>query len=688
MKIYFIAFITLFVGICPICQAQNSIIPEEVKDNVKSRVDNGEITGIVIGLITPQGTDYFSYGVKSLPTKEAVNKNTIFEIGSISKTFTGVLLADMVVKGELNLMDPLQNLLPEGVTAPTRNGETIKLFHLSNHTSSLPREAGNMTRPFTSNPYADYTKEKMYEALHNYELTHDIGTHFNYSNFATGLLGEVLASKRKMTYEELMVDIIAQPLGMDNTRVVFTPEMKTNLAMGHSHGEEVSNWDLPVLAGAGGIRSTAVDMVKYLSANMGIAKSSFYPAMQLSHQNTGIEYNDRIIGLGWQTGEHDGVEIIGHTGGTGGYRAYVGFIKGGDRGVVVLTNTAADIDDIGEYLLQLSTELHKPNIHNRLRSIFVNESIEKATKTYWELKETQADKYHFSEGELIMLGYEFYREDRMEKAIALFKLNIQAYPNFHGSYDSYGDALLKGGDKEGAIENYIKSVELHPGNIRVIDALKELGVETDKLIPEISVDNALLESYEGKYELAPGINITISAHDGQLKAQVTGNRELPIFPKSNNVFYYQVEQAQLTFNENKNGVVESMTLLQPAQERILKKLVGYPDKFDLTAHFDPTLPFKLIDQQHPSGVLIETEIQMNDSKHAQLLSWLKSNNHDWQKSTHNTHAGLIIVRQGDFHILFYRDNDMIVVGYNDDENVGHQYIKYIDSNVLRFLVED
>lgn len=540
MKIYFLAFITLFVGISSICQAQDSIIPEAVKDNIKSRVDNGEITGIVIGVITPQGISYFSYGVKSLKNKEVVDENTVFEIGSISKTFTGILLADMVVNGDLNLDDPLQKLLPEGITAPTRNGESIKLFHLSNHTSSLPREAGNMTRPFTSNPYADYTEKKLYDALNNYELTHDIGTHYNYSNYATGLLGQVLASKRKMTYEELMVDIIAKPLGMENTRVVFTPQMKKNLATGHSHGVEVSNWDLPALAGAGGIRSTAVDMLKYLSANMGIEKSSLYPAMQLAHKNSGKEDTHPIVGLGWHTMEYDGMEIIEHNGGTGGYRAFSGFIKGGDKGVVVLSNSDAPIDDIGIHLLQPTVALDKAHISEKLRSVFENERIETATNTYWELKKTQADKYNFGENELNNLGYSFLVEDKVEKAIAVFKLNTQAFPNAYNVFDSYGEALLKSGDKEGAIENYCKSVELHPGNEGGIKVLKELGVETDKLIPEISIDESVLKNYVGKYKLARGGIITISKHGSQLNAQVAGNREIPIFPKSENVFYETV----------------------------------------------------------------------------------------------------------------------------------------------------
>jgi CubicO group peptidase (beta-lactamase class C family) len=421
MKIYILAFITLFVGTSTFCLAQDTTISKEVKDNIKSRVDNAINTGIVVGVISSNGITYYSYGVKSLETNDIVDENSVFEIGSISKTFTGILLADMVIKGDLNLDDELQDLLPEGIAAPTRNGESIKLFHLSNHTSSLPRLPDNMSPANPANPFADYSEKQLYDFLNGYELTRDIGSKYEYSNYAAGLLGHVLASKRKLTYEELMVEVIAKPLGMENTRVVFTSKMKKNLALGHSDGIEVENWDLPTVAGAGAIRSTAVDMLKYLAANMGLEKSSLYPAMQLAHKKSGSEDSKPIVGLGWHTLEQDGEEIIWHNGGTGGYRTFTGFIKGGDKGVVVLTNSNAGVDDIGIHLLQPTAALNnpKPSIAAKLKSILEGEDIETATKTYWELKKNQPDKYNFGENELNNLGYTFLGKEEIGKAIAV-----------------------------------------------------------------------------------------------------------------------------------------------------------------------------------------------------------------------------------------------------------------------------
>lgn len=477
---YIVAFLVFLFG----CQTQNTFIPEEVKENIKSRVENDINTGIVVGVVTSKGTTFYSYGVKSLITNEPVDENSVFEMGSITKTFTGILLADMVIKGDLNLDDPLQNLLPNNITAPTRNGESIKLFQLSNHTSSLPRLPDNISPANPANPYADYTEKQLYDFLNGYELTRDIGSIFEYSNYAAGLLGHVLATKRQMTYEELMLEVIAKPLGMENTRIVLTPQMRKYLAMGHSNGLEVENWDLPVLAGAGAIRSTAIDMLKYLAANMGLGKISLYPAMQLSHKETAREDSVQVVGLGWFTLTANDKEIIWHNGGTGGYGTFAGFIKGGNKGVVVFSNTDIGVNDIGFHLLNPEMELKnpKPDIGIKLRKIIESEGIETATEAYWEFKKNQADGYDFGENHLNVLGYSYLHNNEVEKALSVFKINVDAFPDSWNVYDSYGEALMKNNENEKAIANYKKSVELNPDNTNGIEMLKKLGIDTDSLV--------------------------------------------------------------------------------------------------------------------------------------------------------------------------------------------------------------
>ncbi len=570
-----LAFLLFLVIILPTGNSQEtSPITEETKKVIKSRVDDGINAGIVVGVIDAEGTHFFSYGVKSYKSKEPVDEHSIFEIGSISKTFTGVLLADMVVKGEVKLDDPLQKYLPEGITAPARNGKFIKLVELSNHTSSLPRLPTNFNPANPSNPYVDYSAKQMYDFLNSYELTRDIGSEYEYSNYAVGLLGQVLAEKNEMTYEDLLIGVIADPLELKNTRVVFTPEMKKNLAIGHSGGMEVENWDLISLAGAGAIRSNAVDMLKYLAANLGMEKSDLFPAMQMTHKNTRAKGSEPMVGLGWHIRGLGEKEVIAHSGGTGGYRTFAAFIKGGKKGVVVLSNSDVGVDDIGIHLLNPESPLRdiKPSISGKLRDVMDSEGIEAGIKAYWQLKKEQGDKFDFGENELNNLGYYYLGKEEIEKAIAVFKINVEAYPEAFNTYDSLGEAFMIKGENEKAITNYKKSVELNPGNQGGIEMLKKLGVEAESMVEDVKVDEEVLESYVGKYELMPGFVLTVTREGNQLNVQATGQGMFPVFPKSDNVFYYKIVAAQLTFNKNEKGEVESVTLNQNGQQITGKKL--------------------------------------------------------------------------------------------------------------------
>lgn len=449
-------FIVSLIALTNSCTSVDQNIPDKVKENIIARVNNEVNTGIVVGVITSRGTSFFSYGVKSLETNEPVDEHTVFEIGSITKTFTCILLASEVVNGELNLDDPIQNLLPEGVTAPTRNGESIKLVHLANHTSALPRVPNNFVRTNRENPYADLTEQQVYEFVNNCELPYDIGTKFLYSNLGMGLLGNILAAKNNTTYEELMLRKIVEPIGLEDTRITLTPDMGKRFAKGHNTGVEVDYYTLPAIAGAGAIRSTAVDMLKYLAANMGIKKTDLYPAMELSHKSTGIKEGEMTAGLGWITSMVEGEEIIWHDGGTGGFMSFIGFTKDRKKGVVVLTNSNGFPDDIGFHVLNPKSELKNPipSIATKLNKLIEKEGISAAVKSFEDLKSDSADKYDFSSTELINLGYKLLLKDKIEEALEIFKINVESYPDDWNANDSYAEALLKNNEKEQSIKYY------------------------------------------------------------------------------------------------------------------------------------------------------------------------------------------------------------------------------------------
>ncbi len=342
--------------------AQSATADEEIKSILQDRIDRvKKSVGIVVGVIDENGARIISYGKPGQQSTQALNGDSVFEIGSATKVFTAILLADMVERGEVSLDDPISKYLPKSVKTPTRDGMEITLRQLSDQTSGLPRMPSNLTPKDNQNPYADYSVEQMYEFLSGYTLTRDIGAKYEYSNLGVGLLGHILSLRAGTDYETLVRTRICQPLKMDSTRIKLTPEMQVRLATGHSASlKPVSNWDLPTLAGAGALRSTANDMLKFLAANLGTSKSPLLVAMQKTHQtqhDTGIP--DLEIGLGWHILKKFNTEIVWHNGGTGGYHSFIGFDQKKRKGVVVLSNSANDIDDIGRHILESQYPLAK-----------------------------------------------------------------------------------------------------------------------------------------------------------------------------------------------------------------------------------------------------------------------------------------------------------------------------------------
>ena len=282
-----------------------------------------------------------------------LDANTVFEIGSITKVFTGALLADMVSRGEVKLDDPVSKYLPATVRVPARNGKQITLLDLATQSSGLPRLPTNFRPADQRNPYADYSVAQLYQFLSSYTLTRDIGEKYEYSNLGVGLLGHVLSLRAAKPYGQLLKERILDPLGMNDTRIDLTPSMKSRVAQGfNAAGTPMSLWDLPTLAGAGALRSTANDMLKFLAANLD--SSSAPLGKVLTRARTSIRVADRPgnrIGLGWHVVDVFGSTQTWHNGGTGGFRTFIGLDQAKHHGVVVLSNSTINPDDIAFHLL-------------------------------------------------------------------------------------------------------------------------------------------------------------------------------------------------------------------------------------------------------------------------------------------------------------------------------------------------
>jgi len=309
--------------------------------------------GIVVGLLDANG--------KRRIVAAGVDAGAVFEIGSITKVFTASVLSDMVARGEVKLDDPVANYLPRAVHMPVR-GRPISLLDLATQVSGLPRLPDNLAPRDPSNPYADYSVRQLYEFLSRYQLPRDPGASYEYSNLGMGLLGHALALRARMSYEQLVARRLLTPLGMRETAITLTPPLRARLAPGHDEAGNVApNWDLPTLAGAGALRSTASDMLAFLAANVDTSATPVGRALRQTHDPRQATDNPNLkVGLAWHILSRPSGNIVWHNGGTGGYRTFIGFDPVRRIGVVVLSNFNRSVDDLGYHLLDESFPLEPP----------------------------------------------------------------------------------------------------------------------------------------------------------------------------------------------------------------------------------------------------------------------------------------------------------------------------------------
>lgn len=359
LKVIFLSLVAaaLLLSACG-AERQPSRLPDpnDVKALLVQLVDvEKRAPGIVVGMIAadPQERWVVGYGRLSATDQRVPDGDTVFELASIGKVFTGMLLAQAVVNGEVKLDDPISMYLPEGVTAPEYEGRSITLLDLATHYSGLPW--GDI-KPMD----ASYTLDQMYGFLSEYRLTRAPGSQIEYSTFGFGLLGNLLVRRAGVAdYEALLVDRITGPLGMDSTHIGLTPEMASRLAPPHAnYSDPAPRLDAPTIAGAGGgLMTTANDMLKFLAANMGLTGPELQPAIRLANTPQRPDGRGGYYGLGWGVSK-SGKGGHGHIGGNPGYSTYLLFDTERRIGLVVLSNSASNIDDV--IGLQLLRGLPKP----------------------------------------------------------------------------------------------------------------------------------------------------------------------------------------------------------------------------------------------------------------------------------------------------------------------------------------
>jgi CubicO group peptidase (beta-lactamase class C family) len=300
------------------------------------------------------------FGITNEKDPREPDERTFFEIGSVTKVFTGIALARLVEDGKISLEDSIAPALPEGITCPIRAGKPITFLELVTHTSGLPRLPENMKPANPANPYAGFTNADLFESLAKVRL----GEGYAYSNYGFGLLGQLLSLKAGKPYAALVADSVTRPLVMNETSCSLSPLQKLRLASGHNRkGQVVPNWDMDAMAPAGALRSNARDMLRFVEANLNPSATPIGPALELAQEIHFDSFGEHV-GLGWQVRRTvQGPVFIWHNGGTGGYASFVGFDREHQTGVIVLSSTGDAMvgdfstDAIGMHLLELAPKI-------------------------------------------------------------------------------------------------------------------------------------------------------------------------------------------------------------------------------------------------------------------------------------------------------------------------------------------
>jgi D-alanyl-D-alanine-carboxypeptidase/D-alanyl-D-alanine-endopeptidase len=504
--------------------------------------------GIVVGVLEASGRRVVSAGSRSRGDTRPLDGDTLFEIGSITKVFTSLLLAEAVGRGEVTLADPVAKLLPASVRVPSRAGREITLMDLATHTSSLPRLPDNFAPKDQNNPYADYSVEQLYAFLSTAQLTRDVGSAYAYSNLGAGLLGHALALRAGQSYERLVSARVTGPLGMPSTRIELTPELKERLAPGHTETLEVAaNWDIPTLAGAGALRSSTHDLLTFLAAASGSTPTPLAAAFALcTSPQRPTDMPDTQIGLGWHISRAHGKTITWHNGGTGGYRTFIGFDPERRAGVAVLSNvsTRGGPDDIGLHLLDPERPLAKPEPLAAPRQAIALDA---------RVLERYVGRYSMPSSAVLSVtrdGEQLYAQLSGQDRHPIFP---QAEAEFF--YKVVDAQLSFESDAGGSVV----AVTLHQGGR---DQRAPRAADRKR----VALSPASFDRYAGTYELAPGKTLSISREGERFFAQLTGQRRFEIFAAGERDFFLDDVDAQLTFETDAKGKAVAVTLHQAGRD--------------------------------------------------------------------------------------------------------------------------
>ena len=550
MKKTFLTVVILFSFV--VAKAQNKAA--ELDKLMTQAHANGVFNGSV--LVAENGKVIYrkAFGYANKETKQLLKPEFCFDLASVSKQFTAMGIMILKERNKLSYDDKITKYFPEFPAY----GKDITVRNLLNNTSGMP-----LYQPFAT--HDNLTNAEILKIIEQREaLDANIGEQYFYNNAGYVMLGLIIEKVSNMSLAEFLKENIFKPLKMKNTLVGDTPKIDLkNRALGYSVIGELDDYTVSH-TGSTSMFSNVDDLFLWdqaLYTEKLVSKKTIEEAFTPAVLNNGSLSN---YGFGWFLNPEK--KSVNHSGSDFGYRTFIMRDLDKKNTYIWLTNTGnaipKDVMNVAIENILASKPYETPKItvisefQKALEVNSVDDAIAKTTKSI----QSNPNLFVMDDAAINELGYKYLNDKKLAEAFSIFKFNVALNPNSSNVYDSLGEIYLLQKDTVNAIENYKKSVALNPDNTNAIKVLKKLGIETTDMITEVKVAPEVLKTYLGKYQLNENYSFTVTEDKGLLYIQGTGERITTVYPMAQNRFYSKIITAQFTFNSDKNGHIDSLTL--------------------------------------------------------------------------------------------------------------------------------
>ena len=545
---------------------------KKIDDLLNQYHEYGQLNAAV--LVADKGKVIYEkgFGMANMEWKIPNQPDTKFRIGSITKQFTAAIILQMVDEGKIKLDGKLSDYLPD---YRKDTGGRVTIHQLLNHTSGIPSYTGNpeFFPKLSRNPL---TVPEFVKTLASGDLEFEPGSKFAYNNSGYTLLGAIIEKISGKSYEAVLTERILKPLGMTNTGYDHHATLLEKRASGYQKTPagfvNAPYLDMSLPYAAGSIYSTVGDLYKW--------EQALHEGSIISAESRKLMFTPGLADYGYGVGifvrplatSDQKIKLISHSGGINGFNSVMTRAVDSGRTVIILDNVGFGqhhgklSNSIFAILAGLQPELPKRSVVDALYKTAVDKDVATAIAEYRKLKASGAASYDFSEGELNTLGYQLMNLKRVKDAIEIFKLNVEMFPAAANPYDSLGEAYLEDGQKELALVNYRKAVELNPGNGNAALIVRRLEGK------EVKVDAAIFDAYVGDYQVTPRLVMTVTKEGDKLFGQMSGQQKLELEAVSATQFTIPAVKANITFEKDAAGAVTGLQLSQGTRTTVAKKI--------------------------------------------------------------------------------------------------------------------